>query len=575
MEKLTEFKQQYSLSGRIVPFTFIFSTVFIIFFSFKAWVYIRYQYPEYEVFPRHILYGIICMFPCFVLLIYSFFQTKQNTKSTLQDVSFLVFIAWCTISTTYSINSAAALEGLYFWYLLLILYYCFNLIFANYRSTEKYLIFSFVVLTLFFIGNYWHRNFDVLSNLGQDSDKTFQKTVRHLWSILGTKNVSAMFLFCVFCTYFSLTVSLKKYQIPHYIFQGICLFAILAIGSRNVYLGLTIFFLTYFLWVKQSFSKEHLYRVLIILASFALFFILIDTNKFVDHISFRSFFSRQKMWVKSLDFLRENGNPFIGVGIYQFDIIKPLFRLEYFSHPHNDHLRALFELGIIGMILHTYIFISQLFLSIKFINLSSSKRSILKVKALMSFLIAYQSIMFFDGIEYKIAHQAIIIIAWARLNVLFIEEPNLVTPRFNNVYRYITPVILIGLTIYSGYFLHARKQHIAAERMLKFDRYHEAVETMNHINKNIYYDPLKTPIHTQLGNGCLSIKGCDAKNLYLKALKYYPYNIETKVKLVDEYIKEKNVDKAFEYLETIDYNSTIRDFVIEKYEELNKIMSKK
>lgn len=535
----------------------IFAHIFLIyvltfvFFSLESWSDLRFSFPYLGVFPKHIYFLLGLSLPCFLVVLYFYIIKNKFLFLSEQIFFFSLFILYILYNYFVVRNTAVALEGISFWVLMYLVFFSFKSLFIFHEDlTNNVLKVGLALLGIYFVGEYLVSNFEALMQLSNRNSR-YQDVVRFLPSLAGTKNVTAMFLFIVLMLHKLLPSSKKSWEFLHFGFEILALFLLVLIGSRNVYLAMLAFFLVS-QFLKRGFSvKIDRTQKIVLLGLLILLITLSVSTNYLNHLLLDTFKSRLKMWQMSFDWFVNA--PFNGIGVFHFNIIKPFEDLEYHGHPHSDHVRTLLELGLIGFVLVSSIWVNQIVRAIQ--NLKSGKSSLAN---LIAALISLQFLSLFDGIQYKIPLYFLVVIIWAKLDAELEKDssPTWVSKMpilFQSLLKYCILILGISLLIYQVVFLQNGIIYQAAITDAKELDFSSAEANFSSINQSIFYDGVKSlPIETKLAE--LKVKQDDQEKALLhfkKALSTFPYHIETIRRLADCYLDRNENVLADKYLKIL------------------------
>lgn len=534
-------KNNYYISIGYLVYILLFA-----FFSLSFWKQLN-QEIKPEIVTKFVSYYLFLGIPNFLFLGRNVFFRKATYKTSITDIVFLGFILWNIISLTYSINSAYAWNGIFFRINLFLVFLNLKWIFQELPSKVNNVIAHvLVILGCIFIGDYFYSNVDKLAELLVDGSR-YQGVVRKLKSLLGTKNVTAMFLSLVFMLHYSFSRKVQNFKFGHYSFQFLAFLMLLIIGSRNAYIALTVFVITIILLRRKKLDSKLLKSAMFYGSIIVLFLIIINTDSFVKHFNTQTLFSRAKIWTKSSSLMVEK--PIIGYGTYQYLVFKPYLNLGNHGHPHNDYIRVIIEHGLIGYLIWMCLILLPIINGIK--KLINSKAEIdYHLVGLIATMLAYLSLIIFDGLQFKISHQLVFILVLAKLDVLTCKN-------YLNKYTVNTILCLsvffsfLNLT-YCYEFIDDRRIHLQALDLIKRKENTGAIKELQSINQTYYFDRARVPVKTQLTILARKEKQVELREKSIKiAIQQYPFNYNTLMEMYLFAVKQKKEADALKYLTTL------------------------
>jgi len=519
------------------------------FFSLECWFNFKNSFSSIGIFPKHIFQISTLYFPCLIVLIYFYCFKKEKISISLQDCIFSVFILYLCLNLLYVVNTALALEGITIYITVFLTYLCFKQLFAYHkRTTEQILKTGLALLGIYFIYHYVFTNFDSLISLM--GDVNYQDTVRNLKSLVGTKNVTSMFIFAVFVLHRLSSSYNENLKYIHTFFQFSAILLIILIGSRNVYIAMFVYFISEQILGKRKLFKIEPYSVLLVGILFAVIIFLSFSTNFINHLLLDTLRFRIKMWEMSLNWIAES--PLTGIGVFHFNAIKPLYDFDFHGHPHNDYVRTILELGLIGFVIFTSIWILQLYNALNRVLVKQET-----MKRITASIIAFQSLSIFDGIHYKIFVMIFLMIVWAKFDVELMRakgkgipwEPSSFQSKTIKLFVF---SLLIALIVYPIVFLNNNMKLQKAIKLVNDKQYQKAEYELLNINQSVFYDGVKTPIYVRLGK--LAGKQNDpnkAFEYYKLSLIKFPLHRETNKLLAQYHIDKNERDLADEYLRVL------------------------
>lgn len=528
-----------------------FSIIFIVyllvyaFFNGRIWMYLDKPYDKIFIF--NITTVVI---PCILLLIPFLLDKTKKLPLTIYDVLFLIFIAWVLGSSFYAINPGIALRGGTRWLVLFIVYYCFKWILTYQRDQVIPIIINLLsVLGIILVLHYFYNNFNKLSNLAEIKG-TYDGLIKKTRSLIGLKNTTASFAFILFVAHFSFFKEKNsKSNLLHLVFYFLISFFIFLLASRNVYIGIFSFAGLYFYFIsKSNFSiKKYIPKILLGVSAIVLFFSLTSYQAFISSLGSSTLKVRLRMWKLCINYLSDS--PLTGIGHYQWELIN--YNFNKLTSPHNDHVRILLELGLVGFILFTCGYIVQLIKGKKILFSKLEQHIGLQISLIG--LICFQLIGTFDTIHNRLYHGILIMLVLANIDVLLTKNKSFLNfenklQKFQSTFKYLVFALGIGCLIYRQlYVSNYAKYQLTSEHIRHHER-QKAKESISEINFNLIGEKEGFPAYAMLGRLCAK-KNANKEAIYYfeKALTLFPYNELSVRELSKIYSKQNDIEKKTYY----------------------------
>lgn len=541
------------------------------FFSLQFWHYFKFDLEVYGRFPKSIFHIIGIGIPSLIFLAYQIFNKGSSYKVSFTDVFFLLFVGWSFVSVFYAVNRPLVLEGFYFRCCIFLVYLCAKIALSNHPEiTNRVIKNGLLILGLFFIGHYLIGNFEEWLKL-VDSDTSYQRVVRKLRSLIGTKNATGFFLLFIFILHYSFFSAQSKYKYLHHAFQALSVFTMILIGSRNVYISLAVFFIVNILLNRKAQQQITFKRIAIIAGIFVVFFLAIDTSKFIKHLSSDTLTPRLMMWEAAKENIAEN--PILGLGTFQYQTLPPVRDATNHIHPHNDYLRIWLENGIIGLLLWIMIWLIPFFKGILQWRLGLEADYQVNLIGLLAGLISFLSLLVFDGMLFNMPQQILVVLLIAKLDQsVGLSFTNTTLEKGVRYFMLSAGIFMIICGIfYSGAFLKNRKIHESALLLKEQKKYNPAIDKLKLIDTDLYHNHLKLPVMTEMGlvkkeKGKLEAGVQDLN----AALDQYPFNEKTLTQISKMLIAQNKNDQAIPYLEKLLIIDQFNEFALYKCQKYYK-----
>jgi len=458
-------------------------------------------------------------------------------------IPIFAFSIWGLLSISWSFNPSLSL--LYAHYICLVSLSFF--IIYNYQQhhnvlEDELVMKLFSIFLLIFCAGIIIYNHSIIWELISTNIR-IQPTVKKMETPIGGKNVTAILLAQILPLLLVFkSASKKNINIINLSILG-CVFMILFFGSRNAYLALLI---TAIMLLIIYFRSEKLYSFVV--ASIILvmgFVILVGPDKIVRQLKHKTMDIRVRTWSESLTLVPNHWLNGIGVG--QWNIKKYETKVtRRISHPHNDFVRFLVELGVIGILLY-YGFLFWIFF-LAYLNYKK-KKDIIDWFLMCSSLV-HMSLSIWDQSFFMINQQLIQIIAWSL--ILFRAQKNGLS--IGRIHTYImkgfTGGILLFVLIvflYQNFNLHLLNSSLRLQR----NGYNsEALSKLQNVELWAGDKYKNKSVHALMAGNAKALDKEEMKIYYLEeAVTDYPYDDKILLQLVRYHFDLNELDVAFEYLE--------------------------
>jgi O-antigen ligase len=542
---------------------------------------------DYTLWPKVLLLGI--GFSGLILSNFNYYLEALR-KQTVISLLLLSLLAWTTTSATWAVSVPESLGEITKTALCWLI---FNFCYAELKSQPNRVLQLYqmmaVVLTISLIFGMT----EVLRLESYSADSMYAVT-----SICGHRNAFSSFIFLA--SIFNILLFYKgrgfwKWLALINIILG--LFFILMLQTRALYLatiGAAVCYAVLYILVYKKWNIAIAVGIVIIVSiSLLLIFknnqslpILHKANIF-NYSQSASGAERLKVWKKTWNLFTEHPIIGVGAGSWQFLYLQHGWGdLAYlndshttFQRPHNDFLWVASELGLVGFLIWISIFLIPIFLGVRCLfskNYLESKNSNM---LLISGVIGYLVISFFDFPKERTQHLLLII---AMLSVLYVQSTSDKNAFFTAPKYFIWMAFLLsaGVTVISWQRL--RSEHFMAEvyRYRSQQSWARVIKFIDKINASFYdTDPTSLPVKWYSGLAYFSMgeyakakqdlaQACaispynphvlnnyasanemlgnheEAKKYYERALRLLPTFDESLLNLAAIYFNENNIEKA-------------------------------
>ncbi len=577
----------------------------------------------------------------FLLLAFSYF-TFFKTKLTIYNQSLKQFLVVCIfyliISFLSVFNSPDVGNSLFIFSKQILFFIFFLAILLSNDLENKFVVFSrLITITSLILVLPAYYTFLELINL-----KKFEVPLStyNLTSVFGHRNLFAQsILLCLPFVVNLLKIDRKYWRILGGIAYTLILFLIVILSNRTVWLAVVtiIFFIIGInLLKKKRKGFFHKFSLTFIVAS-ALIVGLGYTV--MEHYSEGSTFTahatesfninkgsgkdRMELWKRTLFLAKEK--PFTGIGLGRWNVemlkygntglVSEDNNHIFYQRPHNDFLWIASEQGIFSSLLYIILFVCVLLALIRnYLNEEDNERSD-QLKLIGAITIAF---MVFSSLSFpreRIFHNVILMFSWG----VFFKITNKETKNKKIVlYRslIVIPILLVAAFYVGLIRCNSDKNTGKVIRLHKKSRTKACIQEVENAQSFFYsmdatstplywysglayyklgkYEKAKVdfekalvlnPYHSFLLNdyaGVLIQLGdlLKAESTYLKVIHLAPGFLEPKLNLCALYYKQKDVEKAFHILKSIDISETseryiktrqifIKNIILRNYHETN------
>ncbi len=301
-----------------------------------------------------LLAGLIILWGLYVI-----YKEKINLKKIPLTLAWGLFILASILSLIYSVDKLESLKIIIrlinFWFLFIVAYHYFSKYPKNKKLYLKTILIAYLVPVLYGL---WQA-------LTQSNFIGFEDYNR-LNSTYFHPNAFAFNLFFLFIILFILIFKSKKFVFKKYlkIYLLIAFVLILLTLTRSVWIGLAVFVLS----LLFIYGRKYLLKIAIVFLILIFAFLILNNYTSLkyydwDNISIirrmhtstyllSSWEWRVKMWQEMVEYIPQS--PIIGYGIntYRYLREKQVYNPIESTYAHNDYLKILIELGVIGLILY-------------------------------------------------------------------------------------------------------------------------------------------------------------------------------------------------------------------------------
>jgi O-antigen ligase len=447
-----------------------------------------------------------------------------------------------------------------------------------------------------------------------------QNLFRQVDLVSGTfanKNLLSSLLFCCLPFYFlgfSLSKKMKAVSVSAII---LTVFVLLILRTRTVLISTVIFlFLSLYYELKQRIFSIRKFRILFSAAVLSIIvfcsylFLAKDTFHSSPDINIQYFYrlldtrtldSRTLFWENSFKMI--GGNFWTGVGLGNWIVEFPHYSLNHFTeygivngttivtNPHNDFLLVFAETGIFGILCYLGLFATLLYQCLFLMRNAKSQSDKRMFYCLLSFVVGYLFIAFFDFPLDRIEHQILLLTVFGISNSYYLKFKNTT----NNSSK--LPLFFFGIiTLYSSTviwyringenhvfrMLEAKKnsdwQNVIWESNLAQNYFYEMdtksiplewykatalfkLNQMQESNKSFLtahrLNPNNISILNDLGSSFTNLNQQEkAIEFYKKALQISDNYENARLNLAAVYFNKKEYENAFQAIDQCDINST-------------------
>ncbi|NNT70774.1 tetratricopeptide repeat protein [Flavobacterium sp. IMCC34852] len=424
----------------------------------------------------------------------------------------------------------------------------------------------FGVISLFF------SFFDIINKAQQG-----QHLLRKIEVIKGTsanKNLLSSILFLCLPFYFT---GLQQGKTMRFLSIGAILstlFVLITVRTRVVLLACFIFFTLLICYkIKEHFTIKKRYFLIsgisVLLLLFGSYKFYLEnkianlkssstdiTQQYLYRLSdSKTLESRILFWENSMQMAKEN--PLLGVGLGNWQILFPKYGLNRFDdyatangestlqRPHNDFIWILCETGILGLLAYLMIFGAIFYQLYSLIKSTTDSKEKWKFFFILSTLIGYLVIAFFDFPYERIEHQVIVMLLLAIVASAYCKSVAYTTKNYKSwLWLLLVP---IGYSFLVSFYRFNGEQH--AVKMYAARANKNWSETIYETQKaNHYFYPLdNTSMPLTWYEGIAHFNEnriVESQICFEKAYQLTPYNIQVITNLASTYQANGKIEEA-------------------------------
>ncbi|MFN3967795.1 O-antigen ligase family protein [Flavobacterium sp.] len=404
-----------------------------------------------------------------------------------------------------------------------------------------------------------------------------QHLLRQIELIRGNsanKNLLSSILFLCLPFYFIGLQQGKKNKLLSVLGIASAFFVLITIRTRAVLIACFIFFVLLICYkIKQRFTikKRYFFGFGLVLGVLLLFSYSLYFDSKIAHLQTpsnatgqryvsrlldsKTLESRILFWENSIQMAKEN--PLLGVGLGNWQIHFPKYGLNRFDdyaiangentlqRPHNDFIWILCETGILGLLAYLMIFglvFHQLYSLIK--NTTDTKEK-WKFFFILSALVGYLVIAFFDFPYERIEHQVIVMLLLAIVvSTYYKTAPK--TTKNNKSWLWIL-IIPISYSFLVSFYRFNGEQHALKMYAAKTNKnWSETIYEAKKANHYFYrLDNTSIPLTWYEGIGHFNENRLEeSQACFEKAYQLTPYNIQVITNLASTYQATGKIDEA-------------------------------
>lgn len=522
---------------------------------------------------------------------------------------YVIYIIICAISLLYTDNLISGIHEilkifLYFNFLLLGIYFLknkedFNL---SYLLNFFYIFQLLIVITA------------VISIIFNYTNDVVWFKMKFTGNLFANSNLCSQILFLLlpFSLYGIYAGRNRRGKVFPIIASLSALFIIFLLASKAVIIALIIMLVVmasiYFYNKKPS--KTRILSITAILLILIVGTSIMLSTYSTSILEINSFQVRKELWSRT--FLSIKDKPILGHGIGSWrvsnwnylpenidsenEVIKLFINTKdgskLYERPHNDFLWILSEIGVLGFICYSLLFLAAFRNSLKAINKTHGKKKMLFM-LLAGTLAGYIVIALFSYPKERIEQSVLLILIF----ILIINSSSSKNESLNNSIKFnkVVLTILLGISLFSVYLsfqrlvseYHFTKANIAKQN----NNWRLLLRESLLAKKTLYpYGSNGTPVSWYLGLATINLNQIEAahlyfqeafkehknhvhvlnnlattyvmngqtlpaKNLYKKALRINPNFEDARINLSGVYFNEGNIDEAWQHISKISYKS--------------------
>ena len=250
-------------------------------------------------------------------------------------------------------------------------------------------------------------------------------------------------------------------------------------------------------------------------------------------------------------------NLLLGVGLGNWQIQFPKYGLNNFKEyaisngestlqrPHNDFIWILCETGILGLIAYLSLFGILFYQFYKLIKKSTNTKEKWKFYFILSALIGYLVIAFFDFPYERIEHQVLVMLLFALTSSAYFKS--VAKPNKKNLWAIFALLLPVAFSFLVSFYRFNGEQHTAKMYLARANK--NWSETLYEAKKaNSYFYPLDNssmPLSWYEGIGHFNENRVEeSEECFEKAYQLTPYNIQVITNLASTYQLTGKVDEA-------------------------------
>ena len=349
---------------------------------------------------------------------------------------------------------------------------------------------------------------------------------------------------------------------------------LITIRTRAVLIAVFIYFILLICYkIKQRFSIKKLYflfgGIAFFLLSFSTYFLYLknkvanlnnpatdETQKYLSRLlNSGTFESRILFWKNSI--LMWQDNLLFGVGLGNWQIQFSKYGLNAFKdyaiingentlqRPHNDFIWILCETGILGLFAYLLIFGVIFYQLYSLIKNGKSSGEKWKFYFILSALVGYMIISFFDFPYERIEHQVIVMLLFAIVASAYLKNGIIKTKNYSSLlFILLIPIgysFLVTLYRFNGE-KHAVKMYVAKAQKNWNETIYESKKASSYFYR---LDNTSMPLAWHEGIGHFNEnRPEESQACFEKAYQLTPYNIQVITNLASTYQVTGKVDEA-------------------------------
>jgi len=510
--------------------------------------------------------AVIVLLTCLLSLGASLLQSTSRFQFNLLDAVITLFGSWFFLSIFWATNQSEAIINACINGAVVVSYFCFRIT-NNQLSQQKFKLIDAIcwlalALAIFFVaeGIYWL--IKLVVEIGFFTNLTYGASL-----LLVHKNTYSNFLLLLspFLIY-GITANRFNKQAKLIALITLVLITIIIIiyQSRTALMTLTILYAIYFWFSAMPLKRKLLMGLSVILIVIIALIVSskalgINLSTFFEKLNLTSstanstFYERLALWNRTSELSSQNF--LFGVGAGNWIIMLPtvgLFGIKtvtennvLLTHPHNDFIWILSELGLIGLTIFLSLF-AIAFQACKTMFTKTSNRHI--VTLILSFSICYLFISCFTSPHNLLFLKLLLMLILAHVQLNW-------PPLFKTKPKTLITLTIISSAIMFFPLISNSKGHFSMQNMqaLKQKKDWQGIYNLINENENIFFNTSNNgvPIRFYKANaaqkkGEISL----AINLLKKSLKTHPNNLSVLLKLGNIHKNQQLYTLAKQYYET-------------------------